>query len=438
LKAKNFSCSIKPSIINSDSKEPAMSIDTNNRINTPYVPPPPSGVGQAGGVDKPKGPSDSQGVRPPGGLSVTVGSGEVSYSSPNLEGIDWDALTSDYKNVENVAVSMTAILVLLVEAMKEMRKSQREAWMDEAQNALQQGLNAADQMRSSAVAKLAADVVSNAAAIVTASVSLIASSIGAAKGHKADIAIEAKATDLFGPKIDNAALAPNLKADLKVDLKADLVKADVKADIKAEVKAEVKADVELTQAKAEVKADAEIKQEVKTEVEVEGGINKETEVKADVKADAEAKTEAKTEATTEAKTETKSEAKTDSKAKADAVKKTYVDGETLANQKDRAKWVTQEKANWQAGFDQGINIAKTSSEIGASMAKTGAAIGEYISGRMQAQAKEFEAQGSYSQALMQAELEFANQTRDSIRAILDTLKSVESAKHQATQGIYNI
>jgi hypothetical protein len=39
---------------------------------------------------------------------------------------------------------------------------------------------------------------------------------------------------------------------------------------------------------------------------------------------------------------------------------------------------------------------------------------------------------------MQAELEFANQTRDSIRAILDTLKSVESAKHQATQGIYNI
>jgi hypothetical protein len=65
-------------------------------------------------------------------------------------------------------------------------------------------------------------------------------------------------------------------------------------------------------------------------------------------------------------------------------------------------------------------------------------LGDYFSGQKQADAKQSEALSSYTQALMQAELEFASQSRDSIKTILDTLKSVEQAKHQATQGIYNI
>jgi hypothetical protein len=130
---------------------------------------------------------------------------------------------------------------------------------------------------------------------------------------------------------------------------------------------------------------------------------------------------------------------TDTQSKAEtASKEAAADKATLDNQKARATWVSQQKANWQHDFDNKTNIAKSVFEVATSLAKVGGAVGEYFSGMKQAEGKQFEALSSYTQALMQAELDFANQSRDSIKAILDTLKSVEQAKHQATQGIYNI
>jgi hypothetical protein len=431
-----------------------------NSQNTPPIIPhvPPPAVGGAGPVSGAGKAGDTQGVRPPGGLSIPPGAGEVSYSSPNLEGIDWDALTSDYNNVENLSISITAIMVLMIDVMKELRKGQREAWMDEAQNALQMGMNAAERMRESAAAKVASDVITNAASMATAAISVATSVAGLRSSHAAEIRIEADATKLFGPAVD---IKPPALETPKVTLQTPATQAPT---------------VELSVSTSTVGASGTNTPTLST-----AGATGDTPTSSALSAPAGADTPvpdtpaANTTAQTTPQTAPQgAEPPADSGAKpavgagdgaADAAPTTSSTGtqasnapaegdnstpagkattatkqatSELENQKARAQYVTQQRSLAQSSFDQKANIVKGLSEVGAAVAKMGAAVGEYYSGRIQAEAKEYEALGSYSQALMQAELEFANQMRDAIRTVIDTMKGAEQAKHQAMQGIYNI
>ncbi len=416
-----------------------------NSLNTPPVIPqaPPPGVGGAGPVTGPTKAGDTQGVRPPGGLSIPVGAGEVSYSSPNLEGIDWDALTSDYNNVENLSISITAIMVLMIDVMKELRKGQREAWMDEAQNALQMGMNAADRMRESAAAKLASDVISNAASMATAAISVVTSVGGLKSMQSANLRIEADATKLFGPAVD--VKAPALEAP-KVTLQTPASQTpSLDLGVDAPTVGGVSGTTTPTSSVLSTPGGAD------TPVPDAPAANTAPQTPPQGAAQPAGSGATPAAGTDDSATKpspgTSNAGTQASDAPAEGGTATAADKATAAtkqataemdNQKARAQYVSQQKSLAQSSFDQKANIVKGLTEVGAAIAKMGAAVGEYYSGRIQAEAKEFEALGSYSQALMQAELEFANQMRDAIRTVIDTMKGAEQAKHQAMQGIYNI
>jgi hypothetical protein len=431
-----------------------------NSQNTPPIIPhvPPPAVGGTGHVTGAGKAGDTQGVRPAGGLSIPPGAGEVSYSSPNLEGIDWDALTTDYNNVENLSISITAIMVLMIDVMKELRKGQREAWMDEAQNALQMGMNAADRMRESAAAKLASDVVSNAASMVTAAISVATSVGGLRSSHAADIRIEADATKLFGPAVD---IKPPALETPKVTLQTPATQAPtVELNVSTStVGASGTNTPTLTTAGAtgDTPTSSALSTPAGADTPVPDTPAANTTAQttpqtapqgAELPADAGATSAAgagegaaDAEPTTSSTATQASEAPVEGESSTPAEKATTATKQAnseLENQKARAQYVTQQKSLASASYDHKANIVKGLSEVGAAVAKMGAAVGEYYSGRIQAEAKEFEALGSYSQALMQAELEFANQMRDAIRTVIDTMKGAEQAKHQAMQGIYNI
>lgn len=112
-----------------------------------------------------------------------VGAGLLPYGSVDLNGISWDELMSDISTTDTMAINYAEICAMMIKALAEMRTSQREAWVADAQNALALGLNAADRMRESAMAKFACDVINNGAAIIVAAVQL-----GVAIGSAARIA----------------------------------------------------------------------------------------------------------------------------------------------------------------------------------------------------------------------------------------------------------
>lgn len=414
-----------------------------NNGNSPFVitPNPAGPVGGPSTVTSVTRPGETQGVRPPGGLSVSVAAGEVAYSSPNLEGINWDALSSDFQNIENLSISISAIMVLMIDVMKEMRKGQREAWMDEAQNALQMGMNAADRMRESAAAKLASDVVSNAASIATAAISLVSSAASLRASVRMEAKIEAKATALFGPAKDvkfNAGTTPTppSQAQQPTQLEIEAQTPGSTADGTPTTSA-----LSTDGAQTPTTPDAPATQA--------GQPTASTTPEAQTAAGATEGSEgaAKPSATTTGASETsetpespnaKKDVANSTGAQESAVKDSNAQTADLENQQKRASYVSQQRSLHQSQFDQKVNIAKAVTEVGASLAKIGGSVGEYFAGTKQAEAKEFEALGAYSQALMQAELEFANQMRDAIRTIIDTMKGAEQAKHQAMQGIYNI
>lgn len=93
-----------------------------------------------------------------GSLSGPTAAGELDYATDNLlnqilggaSGTDWGALT-DSVSAANLSVTVTAILLLLIEVMSQMRQDAREGALEQAQAALQEGLNAAQNQRDSAL-----------------------------------------------------------------------------------------------------------------------------------------------------------------------------------------------------------------------------------------------------------------------------------------------
>lgn len=105
---------------------------------------------------------------------------------------------------------------------------------------------------------------------------------------------------------------------------------------------------------------------------------------------------------------------------------------------DLKMWATQEKAQLMQSFNAKVEIFSKALEIAGGFGKIGASVGEYFSGIKQAEAQEARARGDFANTMAQVELDFANELRDTMKAALDTMKSVEASRHQAMQGIYNI
>lgn len=106
-----------------------------------------------------------------GSLSGSSAAGELPYAAASIDGTDWNALTNDLATSENMMVSLSAIMTLLIQVMSQMRQEQREVSLADAQNALQSGLNAADAMKKAAAFALFAGVAQAGVSIVSGAMS---------------------------------------------------------------------------------------------------------------------------------------------------------------------------------------------------------------------------------------------------------------------------
>ena len=126
--------------------------------NTGVTPSPPAeGPGGGSNVDR-------------GSLSGPTAAGAMAYTDPTISGTDWGALT-DAVYAANLSVTVTAILVLMIEIMSQARQDSREDALQMAQLALDQGLAAAEDQKDAAVLTLVASIITNATTIVTSAMS---------------------------------------------------------------------------------------------------------------------------------------------------------------------------------------------------------------------------------------------------------------------------
>lgn len=349
---------------------------------------------------------------PEGGLSAAAGAGALALGSASLDGINWDALAADLATTDTMSVSISDIMVLLVGTMAEMRKGQREAWMADAQSALEMGLNAADRMRESAAAKLACDCVSNGVSIMTAAVSIGTQGASMAKEfavskavdaqvdaamqaqQKAMQAAQSQVTNVVGNGLpeESIGMSTNQLQNLNLNNNAPLTGS-----------MKLGGDQPLGQGAAKLAVPPE---EVFDHLEP--------------KAPQAASANQSTQPGNDPKSWDANQAKVADK------------------EMDLKMWSTQEKARLMKPFNAKVEIISKGFEIAGSFGKVGASVGEYFSGIKQAEAQEARARGDFANNMAQVELDFANELRDTMKGALDTMKSVEASRHQAMQGIYNI
>lgn len=386
---------------------------------------------------------NTRGVIPPGGLSDAAAAGTVGYGSASLDGVDWDQLAADISTTDTMNISISEIMVLLVETMSDLRKGQRDAWMGEAQNALAMGLNAADRMRESAAAKLACDCISNGTSIALACVSLGTqgaslvkeASVGKQVAQEANQKLAAQAKALGLPEnemvVQGSSNTPGKIPGLDQLDTPDTAGAQVWKDNPMYVKPDdaikmaepdvASGSVETPKAPEVAKAPETPKADTPLDGAKLGGPDQgKSPQGSDI-----------------AKRGGKSEAQKGSdtgKSEGFDAKKAELD----AKEADIKMWETQRRAELMRPFNAKVEIVNKTAEVLGGFTKAGASAGEYMSAIKQAEAQEARSRGDYANNIAQVELDFANELRDTMRAALDAMKSVESGRHQAMQGIYNI
>lgn len=244
-----------------------------------------------------------------GSLSESAAAGEIAFSAASLNGLDWDAILNDVQTSGNLSVTMANIMTLMIEVYSQMRQNQREAALLDAQNALQAGLAASDQMKKAATMTLVS-------AIVTSSVSM------ASAGYSMKSASsQLKRTETAQAKFDKATAKPEDGGEVKQDVQ-NKAQRDFDADMSV-----IRSEGQTAQAKAQLGQSA-------------GGIM--------------------------------------------------------------------------------------------------SAVFAYMASSAQAEAQALNAQAEYEQSLAQQNQAFFQQLGDSMRAMLQSWKSVESAQHQSSEAIYNV
>lgn len=353
----------------------------------------------------------SKSLLPEGGLSAAAGAGALPLGSVSLDGINWDALATDLATTDTMSISISDIMVLLVGTMAEMRKGQREAWMADAQSALEMGLNAADRMRESAAAKLACDCVSNGVSIMTAAVSIGTQGASMAKEFAVSKAVDAQVDAAMQAQQKTMQAAQSQVTNVVGN---GLSEESIGMSTNQLQNLNVNNNAPLT-GSMKLGGDQPLGQSAKLVAPPEEAFDH-----------------------LEPKTP-QSAPSTQSTQPGNDPKTWDANQATVAGKEmDLKMWATQEKSRLMKPFNAKVEIISKGFEIAGSFGKVGASVGEYFSGIKQAEAQEARARGDFANNIAQVELDFANELRDTMKGALDTMKSVEASRHQAMQGIYNI
>jgi hypothetical protein len=175
-----------------------------------------TGVNNGVGVSNPPpaaGPGGGNNVEQ-GSLSGTGAAGEMSYAEASLNGTDWGALLESVQ-AANLSVTVTAIMVLLVEIMAQMKQDAREEAFTQAQATLAAGELAAEKMKEAALDTLHAAQVSAGVQIAMGAVQVAAGAVqmGKISGFKTSTEARIHQHQTGQPlAYGNSALSGNLQA----------------------------------------------------------------------------------------------------------------------------------------------------------------------------------------------------------------------------------
>ncbi len=368
-----------------------------------------------------------------GSLSQAAGAGTLPSTSASLDGINWDMLAADVNTTDTMSIKFSDIMVLLIKTMATMRKGQRDAWLTDAQNALAMGLNAADRMRESAVAKLASDVISNGTAMITAGVSMgmtVGSMVNTSSVTQA-VESEANAMEQAMSEAEESAMqqvTENLDEELESGAKSVNGKNGSGIGKLASEESSLEEAMEKMEEEQGAKTNSSSLANKSSEASLQDSVEKMEEEQEDKSNSTATKQKTSEESTLASSTE-----------KMEAVEKGDPKSSGMTAAKARLKmWKTEEIHRRTAPFQHKVDIATKGLEIATAAMKITANVSEYLSQIKQAEAQEARARGEYFSNISQVELDFANELRDTIKSAIDAMQSVEASRHQAMQGIYNI
>lgn len=172
------------------------SVNNNSPVSTNYSQPT-TAVQNGPNVGNIQGSGSVPGEVDQGSLSGTAAA-ELKYAMASLDGIDWTVLTNDMALAANLSVNVTAIMVLLIEVMSQMRQDSRQAALEESQAALESGLAAAEKMKDAAWSTLVGAIISNVTSMITS-----AMSVGSAASQLKALNIAKNGDMKAGPDFDN-------------------------------------------------------------------------------------------------------------------------------------------------------------------------------------------------------------------------------------------
>lgn len=199
-----------------------MDIGNNYQATTNYTPSTP-GVQPSGPVVTTGVPSAVPVEVDQGSLSGPGAAGEMPYDAGELatqilggaSGTDWGALT-DSVQAANLSVTVTAILVLLIEVMSQMKQDAREDAFTQAQATLEAGLLAAQKQMDAAEDTLAAATLQAGVQIAMGAVQVLggAYQMKQISGFQSASAVNAR--NPFNDPLDFSQLSASLQAQTQL------------------------------------------------------------------------------------------------------------------------------------------------------------------------------------------------------------------------------
>jgi hypothetical protein len=351
-----------------------------------------------------KVPGESQGkVATPGLAAGGVATG-VAYSQPSP--LEPSNLVLPASITDSTNVDITACLVLLMHTAMEMRKDQREQWINQAQNALSTSNTSADLQIQAAQDKLIADCVTTG---VQAGVSIASCAVScgqAAAGSAAESSIAKEADAAYGTDAEITGTSNSNKTaaadeDLETENEANSIIS--KEGLTSDSLGGETGDIE------------------------EGGANKsQKSIAKEQEAKAADKAETKE---ANANAESKSADKAADQKSAEKAKETL---------KAKKEFKAQSLAAKTSIYEARAQAAKSALEVVSSGGKLAGAGLTYKSEVESAEASKVKAWADFQNTMASDQLDFANELRDYTNSILSTIKDVESARHAASNSIANI
>jgi hypothetical protein len=383
------------------------------------------GVEATNVIQKQEGVAKKQNELPP--LGDGKGPDTVSYSRPNPLQPHALKFLVDPSTTDTISADITSLLVLLIKTQNQNRASQRHQWLLQAQNVLQTAASVAEEKKKAALIKFASDTVTNGIDLAQNVASAGTSFAGAGEEAKGSIEINATADAEFGTDEE---LAPSKGGDVEGEDELSNEESLSSAESGFEGEGGVEGSTSSKSSTSTTKSSTESESKIKEDAKAKSSSETEETQQSDKAQQSKSTEDAKS-----GKTETESEKKAKSNS-ASRSKKTEAEKKDLRTRKE--EYIAKRQSSLNSQIDrkdkQISSITGAFSSLGKEVSAGLNVASEYAT----ANAEQLKGLEDYQSSLASEQLDYANQLRDNAQKLLETLKSIEQARHQAVSAIVNI